>query len=199
MLVIFCLHLVVTETGLLSPNMNMHLSVFLFNPCSLSLLFRVIMFFWWWSILYLETLLVSTSTLTFLQLHCFSYGYLYRYLFSCLLLSTFLLIGEGNGNPLQNSYLENSWTEEPGRLQSMGSQRVGHDWVTSLSFPFLSFPFLSYLPYIQSTSGILPGRMKHKLESRLLGEIITSDMQMTSPLWQKAKGTKEPTDEGERG
>ena len=26
------------------------------------------------------------------------------------------------------------WTEEPGRLQSMGSQRVGHDWVTSLLF-----------------------------------------------------------------
>ena len=26
-----------------------------------------------------------------------------------------------------------SWTEEPGRLQSMGSQRVGHDWVTSHS------------------------------------------------------------------
>ena len=31
------------------------------------------------------------------------------------------------------------------------------------------------------------GWMKHKLESRLLGEIsITSDMQMTPPLWQKA-------------
>ena len=28
------------------------------------------------------------------------------------------------------------WTEEPGRLQSMGLQRVRHDWVTSLSFPF---------------------------------------------------------------
>ena len=26
-----------------------------------------------------------------------------------------------------------AWTEEPGRLQSMGSQRVGHDWATSLS------------------------------------------------------------------
>ena len=26
------------------------------------------------------------------------------------------------------------WTEEPGRLQSMGSLRIGHDWVTSLSF-----------------------------------------------------------------
>ena len=26
------------------------------------------------------------------------------------------------------------WREEPGRLQSMGSQRVGHDWATSLSY-----------------------------------------------------------------
>ena len=34
------------------------------------------------------------------------------------------------------------WTEEPGRLQSVGSQRVGHDWATSLSF-FLSFQFLT--------------------------------------------------------
>ena len=29
---------------------------------------------------------------------------------------------------------ETPWTEEPGRLQSTGSQRVGHDWVTSLHF-----------------------------------------------------------------
>ena len=36
-------------------------------------------------------------------------------------------IGEGNGNPLQYSCLEIPWTEEPGGLQSMGSQRVGHD------------------------------------------------------------------------
>ena len=35
--------------------------------------------------------------------------------------------GEGNGNPLQNSCLENPRTEEPGGLQSMASQRVGHD------------------------------------------------------------------------
>ena len=35
--------------------------------------------------------------------------------------------GEGNGNPLQYYCLEIPWTEEPGRLQSMGSQRVGHD------------------------------------------------------------------------
>ena len=34
---------------------------------------------------------------------------------------------EGNGTPLQYSCLENPWTEEPGRLQSIGSLRVGHD------------------------------------------------------------------------
>ena len=37
------------------------------------------------------------------------------------------IFGEGNGTPLQYSCLENPWAEEPGRLQSMGSQRVGHD------------------------------------------------------------------------
>ena len=34
---------------------------------------------------------------------------------------------EGNCYPLQNSCLENSLTQEPGRLQSMGWQRVGHN------------------------------------------------------------------------
>ena len=46
----------------------------------------------------------------------------------------------------------------------------------------------AYLTYMQSTSCKIPGWMKHKLESRLLGELsVTSDMQMTPPLWQKAK------------
>ena len=46
----------------------------------------------------------------------------------------------------------------------------------------------AYLTYIQSTSCEMLGCMKHKLKSRLLGEIsITSDMQMTPPLWQKVK------------
>ena len=46
--------------------------------------------------------------------------------------------GEGKGTPLQYSCLENPMGEEPGRLQSMGSLRVGHDSVTSLSlFTFL--------------------------------------------------------------
>ena len=36
-------------------------------------------------------------------------------------------IGEGNGTPLQYSCLENPWTEEPGKLPSMGSLRVRND------------------------------------------------------------------------
>ena len=44
------------------------------------------------------------------------------------------------------------------------------------------------LTYMQSTSCEMPGCMKHKLESKLLGEIsIISDMQMTAPLRQKVK------------
>ena len=42
--------------------------------------------------------------------------------------------GEGSGSPLHYSSWKIPWMEEPGRLQSMGSQRVGHDCVTSLAF-----------------------------------------------------------------
>ena len=65
----------------------------------------------------------------------------YKNVGSCLLSVMFLMLfiayciwaslvaqfREGNGTPLQYSCLENPWTEEPGRLQSMGSRRVGHD------------------------------------------------------------------------
>ena len=58
----------------------------------------------------------------------------------------------------------------------------------------------AYLNYVQSTSCEMSGWMKHKLESRLTREIsITSDMQMTPPLWQKVKKNKEPLDENQRG
>ena len=46
----------------------------------------------------------------------------------------------------------------------------------------------AYLTYMQSTSCRILGWINHKMESRLPGEIsITSDMQMTPPLWQKVK------------
>ena len=37
--------------------------------------------------------------------------------------------GEGNGTHSSILAWETAWTEEPGRLQSKGSQRVRHDWV----------------------------------------------------------------------
>ena len=43
-------------------------------------------------------------------------------------------------------------------------------------------------------------RLKHKIESRSPGEIsITLDMQMIPPLWEKARGPKEPLEQSERG
>ena len=56
--------------------------------------------------------------------------------------------------------------------------------------------FNLYAEYIMRNAGL----EKHKLESRLPGEIsLTSDMQMTPPLWQKVKRTQKPLDESERG
>ena len=53
---------------------------------------------------------------------------------------------------------------------------------------------------MQSTSCEMPCWMKHKLESRLPGEIsITSDMQMTPPYGRKWRGTKKPLDVSESG
>ena len=58
----------------------------------------------------------------------------------------------------------------------------------------------AYLTFMQSTLHKLLGWKKHKLESRLQGEIsITSDMQMKPSLGQEQRGTKEPPDERERG
>ena len=58
----------------------------------------------------------------------------------------------------------------------------------------------AYLTYMLSTTCEMLGWMKHKLESRLSGEIsVTSDMQMTPPYGRKRRRTKEPPDESERG
>ena len=58
----------------------------------------------------------------------------------------------------------------------------------------------AYLTSMQSKSLEKLCWMKHKLESRLPGEIsITSDMQMTQHYGRKHRGTKEPLNESERG
>ena len=69
--------------------------------------------------------------------------------------------------------------------------RTGHgttDWF-QIEKEFIKAVYClpAYLTYMQSMSYKMPGWMKHKLVSRLPGEIsIISDMQITSPLWQKA-------------
>ena len=70
---------------------------------------------------------------------------------------------------------------EPVMEQVVGSE-LGKKYVKAI------YCHPAYLTYMQSTSCEMLGWKKHKLESRLPGEIlITSDMQMTPPLWQKVK------------
>ena len=70
---------------------------------------------------------------------------------------------------------------EPDTEQWTGS-KLGKEYVKAIYY------HPAYLIYMQSISCEMPGWMNHKLESRLPGEIsITSDVQMTPPLWPKAK------------
>ena len=95
--------------------------------------------------------------------------------------------------PLRNLYADQEATVEPDMKQQTGS-KFGKEYVKVVC----CHP--AYLTCMQSTSCKMSGWMKHKLESRLLGETsITSDMEMTPPLWQKVKRTKKHLDESERG
>ena len=51
------------------------------------------------------------------------------------------------------------WTEEPGRLQSVGSLRVGHDWATSLSLFTLTFHFHALEKEMATHSSVLAWRI----------------------------------------
>ena len=62
-------------------------------------------------------------------------------------------------------------------MEKQNGPKLGKEYVKAV------YCHPAYLTYMQSTSSEMPGWMKHKLESRLLGEIsITSDMQMTPSL-----------------
>ena len=62
-------------------------------------------------------------------------------------------IGEGNGNPLQCSCLENPRDREPGGLPSMGWHRVGHDW-SNLAASLICILVISYI--FTSRNGVFP-------------------------------------------
>ena len=70
---------------------------------------------------------------------------------------------------------------EPDMEQQTGS-KLGKEYIKAV------YCHLAYLTSVQSTSCEMPGCLKLKLDSRLLGETsINSDMQMTPPYWQKSK------------
>ena len=84
------------------------------------------------------------------------------------------------------------WTEEPGRLRSMGSLGVGHDWATSLSL----FTFIHWRRKWKPTPVFLPG------ESQGWGSLVgcclcgrtesdtteASDLAAAAVLWKVMKG-----------
>ena len=110
----------------------------------------------------------------------------------------------GQENPLEEGTTTHSsilawripWTEEPGRLQSMGSQRVGHDWVTnthtwwlsggrfflsallecSVSWPALG---ISLVLSIASPAPGLPDQSEHTVS------VTWPLFQMLPPSWSK--------------
>ena len=73
------------------------------------------------------------------------------------------------------------WTEEPARLQSMGSRRVGHDWATSLSL----FTFMHWRRKWQPTPVFFPG------ESQGQGSLVgchlwgRTESDTTEATWQQ--------------
>jgi len=88
---------------------------------------------------------------------------------------------DGNTCLLRNLYAGQEATVRTGHGTMTGS-KLGREYFKAV------YCYPAYLTYMQSTSCEMPGWMKHKLESRLQGEIsITSDMQMIPPLWQKVQ------------
>ena len=82
------------------------------------------------------------------------------------------------------------WTEEPGRLQSMGSRRVRHDWATSLSL----FTFLHWRKKWQPTPVFLPGESQGRgslVGCRLWGSHRVghdwSDLAAAAGSWESAE------------
>ena len=81
---------------------------------------------------------------------------------------------------LRNLYAGQEATELD--MEKQTDSKLGKEYVKAV------YCHSAYLAYMQSTSNEMPAWMKPKLESRLPGEIsITSDMQMTPPVWQKVK------------
>ena len=84
--------------------------------------------------------------------------------------------GEGKGTPLQYSCWRIPWTEKPGGLQSMGSQRVIHNWGTNtLPPPTQGSNGLLYSGWSTHYSKTMPQALHlYILTATILGNLATS-------------------------
>ena len=74
--------------------------------------------------------------------------------------------------------VKKQWLEKD--MEQWTGSQLGKEYVKAV------YRHPAYLTHMQSTSCEMPGWMKYKLESRFLEETpITSDIQITPPLWQK--------------
>ena len=79
------------------------------------------------------------------------------------------------------------WTEELGRLQSMGSRRVGHNWANALSL----FSFMHWRGKWQPSAVFLPG--EYQGQGSLVGCCLWSstELDMTEVTWQQQQQQQE--------
>ena len=90
--------------------------------------------------------------------------------------------------------LRNLYAGQEGTVRTWHGTKLGKKYIKAV------YCHPAYLTSMQSTSWETLGWKKHKLKSRLLGEIsITSDSRWHHPYGRKWRGTKQPLDESERG
>ena len=88
-------------------------------------------------------------------------------------------IGEGNGNPLQCSCLENPRDGKPGGLPSLGSHRVGQDWsdlAAAVAWQYLSLNYRIIILFIDSSFLSLPDLFPHDLYPHFIWMRIWKEM-----------------------
>ena len=142
--------------------------------------------------------LASWATIDHLVMSIYSVFFDYAKAFDCVDHNKLWKILKKMGIPdhptclLRNLYEVKKQQLEPDVEKQTGS-KLGKEYVKAL------YCYPAYLTSMRSTLCKMLGWMKHKLESRFLGEIsITSDTQMIPPYGRKRK-TKELLDESERG
>ena len=79
-----------------------------------------------------SVLCIYIYTHTYMYIYCV-YIHIYMYIYIYIYIHICIYIGEGSGTPSSTLAWRIPWMEDPGRLHSMGSLRVEHDWATSLS------------------------------------------------------------------